>query len=82
MLIGTRKRCPSNREDLKAESLRRLCGVCREEQGDPRTWQTADLAVLSQDIFTVSASDLPRTTSLLTIVGGKVVYNANVIKQP
>jgi predicted amidohydrolase YtcJ len=38
--------------------------------------------VLSQDIFTVSASDLPRTTSLLTIVGGKVVYNANVIKQP
>lgn len=31
----------------------------------------ADLAVLSQDIFTVPADALPATTSLLTLVGGK-----------
>jgi predicted amidohydrolase YtcJ len=34
----------------------------------------ADLAVLSQDIFQVPSADLPKTESLLTIVGGKVAY--------
>ena len=34
----------------------------------------ADLAVLSQDIFTVAPSDLPATTSVLTMVGGRIVY--------
>jgi predicted amidohydrolase YtcJ len=33
----------------------------------------ADLAVLSQDIFTVPLQALPATTSALTIVGGRVV---------
>jgi predicted amidohydrolase YtcJ len=35
----------------------------------------ADLAVLSQDIFTVPAAALPGTTSVLTIVGGRVAYD-------
>jgi predicted amidohydrolase YtcJ len=34
----------------------------------------ADVALLSQDIFTVPAADLPRTTSVLTIVNGRVVH--------
>jgi predicted amidohydrolase YtcJ len=34
----------------------------------------AEIAVLSQDIFTALPSALAATTSLLTIVGGKVVY--------
>ena len=34
----------------------------------------ADLAVLSQDIFKVSNEDLPKTESVLTIVGGKITY--------
>ena len=34
----------------------------------------ADLAVLSQNIFTVSNEDLPKTESVLTIVGGKIAY--------
>ena len=34
----------------------------------------ADLAVLSQDIFHVPSADLPKTESLLTIVGGRVAY--------
>ncbi|HET9004597.1 MAG TPA: amidohydrolase family protein [Gemmatimonadaceae bacterium] len=33
----------------------------------------ADLAVLSQDVFTVPVQALPGTTSVLTIVGGRVV---------
>ena len=39
----------------------------------------ADLAVLSQDIFTVDASDLPKTESVLTMVGGKIVHDGKVI---
>jgi predicted amidohydrolase YtcJ len=36
----------------------------------------ADLAVLSQDLFEVSNEQLPATTSVLTLVGGRVVYSA------
>ena len=39
----------------------------------------ADLAVLSQDIFAVPAPELPRTRSVLTIVGGRVVFDAKVL---
>jgi predicted amidohydrolase YtcJ len=35
----------------------------------------ADLTVLSQDIFAAPVPELPKTTSVLTIVGGKIVYN-------
>lgn len=34
----------------------------------------ADLAVLSQDIFTVPNQQLPATTSVLTMIDGKIVY--------
>ena len=40
----------------------------------------ADIAVLSQDIFTVPAPELPKTTARLTMVGGKVVYEAPASK--
>jgi predicted amidohydrolase YtcJ len=36
----------------------------------------ADFAVLSQDIFTVAPDQLPRTTSVMTVMGGKVVHEA------
>ena len=39
----------------------------------------ADLAVLSQDIFSVAAPDLPKTESVLTMVGGAIVYDAQVV---
>jgi predicted amidohydrolase YtcJ len=38
----------------------------------------ADLAVLSQDIFTVEEGRLPETSSVLTVIGGRVVYDAPV----
>lgn len=34
----------------------------------------ADLAVLSQDIFTISKDKLPATSSIMTFVGGKLIY--------
>lgn len=37
--------------------------------------QLADLAVLSQDIFTIPLPQLPATTSVLTLVGGEAVWN-------
>jgi predicted amidohydrolase YtcJ len=36
----------------------------------------ADLAVLSQDIFGVAPDELPKTASVMTIVGGKVAWEA------
>ena len=36
----------------------------------------ADLAVLSQDIFTVPLQRLPETSSVLTVVGGRIVLDA------
>jgi predicted amidohydrolase YtcJ len=36
----------------------------------------ADIAVLSHDVFTVAPDALPATTSVLTILGGRVVHDA------
>jgi predicted amidohydrolase YtcJ len=41
--------------------------------------QLADLAVLSQDIFTVDTRALPDTTSVMTVVGGRIVHDAGVL---
>ena len=48
-------------------------------KGSLEPGKLADLAVLSQDIFSVNASDLPKTESVLTMVGGKIVYDGKVI---
>jgi len=42
--------------------------------------QLADLAVLSQDIFHAAPPDLLATTSLLTLVDGRVVWDAGVLR--
>jgi predicted amidohydrolase YtcJ len=42
----------------------------------------ADLAVLSQDIFSVAVDSLPNTQSVLTIVGGAIAYDAGVLAAP
>jgi predicted amidohydrolase YtcJ len=46
------------------------------ERGTIAPGMLADLAVLSQDIFTVPPPALPGTTSVLTLVGGRVVHDA------
>lgn len=50
------------------------------EKGTITKGKLADLAVLSQDVFRAPVPKLPKTGSILTIVGGKVVYDANVLK--
>jgi predicted amidohydrolase YtcJ len=49
------------------------------EKGRLAPGQLADLAVLSQDIFTAPPPMLPGTTSVLTIVGGRVVHDPNAM---
>jgi predicted amidohydrolase YtcJ len=50
-----------------------------KDKGSLEPGKLADLAVLSQDIFTVDPSQLPKTESVLTIVGGKIVYDGRVV---
>src|SRR5688500_6233541 len=46
-----------------------------QRKGTLAAGKLADLAILSQDIFKVAVPDLPKTTSVLTIVGGRVVHD-------
>jgi hypothetical protein len=50
------------------------------EKGTIAAGKLADLAVLSQDIFRVPVDDLPDTKSVLTIVDGKIAYDAGALK--
>jgi predicted amidohydrolase YtcJ len=52
-----------------------------KEKGMIRKGMLADIAVLSQDIFTVPPQQLPATGSVLTIIGGKVVFDAGLISK-
>jgi predicted amidohydrolase YtcJ len=53
--------------------------IAEREKGSLVPGKLADLAVLSQDIFSVPAAELPKTESVLTMVGGKIVYDAGVL---
>lgn len=50
-----------------------------KDKGSLEPGKLADLAVLSQDIFKVPPDDLPKTESVLTLVNGKIVYDAKVL---
>ena len=47
-----------------------------KEKGMLAPGMLADLAVLSQDIFAIPPDKLPATRSVLTIVAGKIEYEA------
>jgi predicted amidohydrolase YtcJ len=38
--------------------------------------------VLSQDIFSVPPPELPKTESVLTMVGGKIAFDAKALGMP
>ncbi len=40
----------------------------------------ADLVLLSQDVLAVPEAELPKTRSLLSIVGGKIAYRSSEFK--
>lgn len=47
-----------------------------KQKGTLTVGKLADLAVLSQDIFSIPIQQLPATSSVLTIVDGKIVFKA------
>ena len=49
------------------------------EKGALTPGRDADLAVLSQDVFTVPVASIAETRSVLTIVAGRVVHDAGVL---
>jgi len=53
-----------------------------DDKGVLAPGKVADLAVLSQDIFEVSPSRIHETASWLTIIGGRVAYDAQVLIPP
>ena len=50
------------------------------KKGSIETGKLADLAVLSSDYFTVPEEEIKHIESVLTIVGGKIVYGAGAFK--
>lgn len=54
--------------------------LAEQDKGTLTKGKLADLTVLSQDIFTAPVPELPKTQSILTIVGGKIVHDAKVLK--
>jgi predicted amidohydrolase YtcJ len=50
-------------------------------KGTIASGQLADIVVLSQDIFEVPVEALPGTRSVLTIVGGKIVFDPGTLKE-
>jgi len=48
-------------------------------KGSLKPGYLADLAVLSQDIFTIPPPAVPGTVSLLTLVGGEVAWDAGTL---
>jgi uncharacterized repeat protein (TIGR01451 family) len=50
------------------------------EKGSLAPGKLADLAVLSQDIFRVPPEDLPKTVSVMAMVGGRVVCDVQLLK--
>ena len=52
-----------------------------QDKGTLAPGKLADLAVLSQDIFKVPPSALPKTHSVLTLVGGRIVHDSGALKR-
>jgi predicted amidohydrolase YtcJ len=50
------------------------------DKGQLAVGMLADLAVLSADLFTATPGQIPAITSVLTMVGGKPVHDAGVIR--
>jgi predicted amidohydrolase YtcJ len=80
---GTQTRAPQDPETpSRADALRFYtmgsAWVAREEdrRGSLEAGKLADLAVLSKDYMTVPVEQIGSTVSLLTMVGGKIVYAA------
>ena len=51
--------------------------LAERQKGTIAVGMLADVALLSQDIFKTPLAELPRTTSVLTIVNGRIVHGSS-----
>ena len=58
-----------------------FAAFAEKERGMLAAGMLADLAVLSQDLFTVAPDKLPATMSVLTMLGGEIVHDRRGAKQ-
>ena len=61
-------------------AARSLCGIREETEGSLEPGKVAGLIIVSQDLFQVAPASLGKTTAILTMVGGKVVYESPASK--
>ena len=85
MLASTHAQRPSEaltREQAVIAYTRTAAFAEFEEQnkGTLTVGKVADLAILSQNIFTADLNQLMSTESIMTLVGGKIVYDKGVLK--
>ncbi|MGI4874924.1 MAG: amidohydrolase [Janthinobacterium lividum] len=75
--LADKNECLTREQAVRAYTAGAAYAEFEEEQkGTLAPGKLADLAVLSQDIFTVPTEALPGTVSVLTMVDGRVVYEA------
>lgn len=73
----------SRRQALRAYTLSAAYAAFQEDVvGSLAPGKLADVTVLSRDILTVPAEELPETRVLYTIVGGRVEYRAEPAEAP
>jgi predicted amidohydrolase YtcJ len=69
-------------DTIKAYTLGAAFGGRREKtEGSLEPGKLADLIVLSQDLFKIEPGEIAKTEVLLTMVGGKVVYESPNLSQ-
>ena len=84
-VAGTRIYGASNRVDRRTALdmwTRANTWFSSEEgkKGQIKVGQLADLAVLSQDVMTIDEEQIPETRSVLTVVGGRIVWGDEAFK--
>jgi len=72
---GNRREELTREEAVAAYTLGSALAENRDDKGVIAKDKLADIAVLSQNIFSVPLDQLPLTFSKLTIIGGKIVHN-------
>ena len=72
--VDTRQNISINQAVIAYTKGSAYAEFAEKEKGTLAKGMLADLAVLSQDIFTIPAKQLPATKSIMTIINGKIAF--------
>ena len=54
--------------------------IGEDDLGSIEPGNHADVVVLDRDFFTIADAEIPRVRSVLTVIGGKIMYDAGVVR--